>query len=224
MWMRWERHACCVVAAGALLLACQGAESPSMAPDAGGPGNGPPPDAAPEPTALKLPVTISDYFVPGGYMGDGEVSPTAITVQTTACSQPRPAMAAGDCYWFTYTPGARAWAGVYWQYPEKNWGADPGKQIEPGATRVTFHAAGATGREVIQFIAGGVNDMNLPYRDGFMATKTIALTTTLTQYQIDITAKSYGSGVLGAFAWSVGVPPDSTDPVEFYLDTIQWQK
>jgi hypothetical protein len=183
-----------------------------------------PPDAPAGSTVLRLPVTISDYFVPGGYMGDGEVSPTAIAVDTKTCRQPRPPAAAGDCYRFTYTPAAKAWAGVYWQYPEKNWGANPGKQIEAGATKVTFYAAGATGREMIEFIAGGENDMHLPYRDSFTARKTIALTTVSTQYQLDIAGTTYDSGVLGAFAWSVGVPLGSTTPVEFYLDTIRWEK
>jgi hypothetical protein len=194
-----------------------------MGPDGGDPGNGPP-DAGPPSTTLTLPVTISDYFVPGGYMGDGELSPAAITVQTATCRQPRPPSASGDCYLFTYHPGSRAWAGIYWQYPEKNWGANPGKQIEAGATKVTFYAAGTTGHEVLQFIAGGENDMHLPCHDSFTAMTSVALTTTLTQYQINLAGRTYESGVLGAFAWSLGVTPGSTSPVEFYLDTIRWEK
>ncbi|HEY0476674.1 MAG TPA: hypothetical protein VGD37_04070 [Kofleriaceae bacterium] len=223
MWTRWGRRACFLVAAGVSLLGCKPPESGEALPDARDPG-GDSPDAFPGSPVLALPLTISDYFVPGGYMGDGAISTTAIMVQTTTCRQPRPSGAAGDCYWFTYRPAVRSWAGIYWQYPEKNWGANPGKQIEAGATKVTFHAAGATGREVIQFIAGGENDVNLPYHDSFTATKTVALTTSVAQYQIDITGKSYEPGVLGAFAWSVGVPPGSTAPVEFYLDTIRWEK
>jgi hypothetical protein len=222
MWTRWTLCAWSV-AAGLSLVGCQPPGSASMVPDANDSGNGPP-DAAPVNITLTLPVTISDYFLPGGYMGDGELSPNAIMVETTTCRQPRPSRAAGDCYRFTYTPGSRAWGGVYWQYPEKNWGANPGKQIETGATKVTFYAAGTTGRETIDFIAGGENDTHLPYRDSFKALKTITLTTMLTQYQIDISTTTYDSGVLGAFAWSLGVPPGSTTPIVFYLDAIRWEK
>jgi len=174
--------------------------------------------------ALALPVTISDYFAPSGYMGDGATSPTAIVVQTMPCKQPRPPEAVGDCYHVTYKPGSAAWAGVYWQYPENNWGAIPGKQVEAGATKVTFYAAGAMGGEVIQFIAGGENDKALPYRDSFMDTNTITLSTKSMQYQIDLSGKTYASGVLGAFAWVAILPTGAAAPVEFYLDTIRWEK
>lgn len=221
---RWKRYACVVMAVGVPLVGCSPEQSASPAPDAGAlgsdPGNNPPPSGA----ALMLPVTVSDYFVPGGYMGDGEISSSAIAVEATTCRQPRPPGASGDCYRFRYTPGAKAWAGVYWQYPEKNWGANPGERLEAGATKVTFYAAGATGHESIQFIAGGENDLHLPYHDSFTAMTTVTLTTTLTQYQIDLTGRTYDPGVLGAFAWSVGVPPGSVTPVEFYLDTIRWEK
>lgn len=169
-------------------------------------------------------VTAPDYFAPSGYMGDGKISSTAIVMKTMACKEPRPAGAAGDCYHVTYTPGSMGWAGVYWQYPENNWGANPGKRVEAGATNVTFYAAGTSGGEVIQFIVGGEADMALPYRDSFKMTKAITLTTALTPYQIDLSGRTYDSGVLGAFAWTIKPPPGSRSPIAFYLDTIRWEK
>jgi hypothetical protein len=171
-----------------------------------------------------LPLTISDYFAPSGYMGDGAVSSTAIVMKTMGCKEPRPSGAAGDCYHVTYTPGTMGWAGVYWQYPENNWGANPGKNVAAGATKVTFYAAGTSGSEVLDFIAGGEGDTSLPYRDSFKAMKTVALTTTLTSYQIDISGRAYDDGVLGAFAWAVAAPVGSRSPIEFYLDTIRWEQ
>lgn len=193
-------------------------------PDAAG-SDSPPPDAPGSgTTALALPLTISDYFIPGGYMGDGETSPTAIVVNTTACKQPRPAGATGDCYRVTFTPGSKGWAGVYWQYPLKNWGANPGKKVEAGATKVTFYAAGAAGGEPLQFIAGGVNDPTLPYHDSFKVATLATLTTALAPYQIDLSGHAYDSGVLGAFAWTVAAPTGSATPIQFYLDSIRWEK
>ena len=219
MWTRRIQGVASAVMVSLMFAGCTPSEPAGMPAPGGGAG----PDAGAG-TALTLPVAISDYFTPSGYMGDGATSTTAITVQTMPCKQPRPPAAAGDCYHVTYKPGGAAWAGVYWQYPENNWGAIPGKQVESGATKVTFYAAGATGHEIIQFIAGGEKDMALPYRDSFTAANTVALSTTSVQYQISLIGKTYESGVLGAFAWTVSVPRGTTTPVEFYLDTIRWEK
>ena len=174
-------------------------------------------------TSAPLPLTLSDVFAPSGYMGDG-ATPGAIQVDTTACKTPRPAGAVGDCYKVTYTPGTLGWAGVYWQYPANNWGASPGKQIEAGATKVAFYAAGAAGGELVQFLAGGENDGTLPYHDAFKVTQNQTLTSALAPYNVDLTGHTYDSGVLGGFAWLVTAPLGSTAPIVFYLDAITWQK
>ena len=174
-------------------------------------------------TAQPLPVTVSDYYIPGGYMGDGSLPGTAITISLMNCKQPRPSGASGDCYRTTYTPGSLGWAGVYWQYPERNWGASPGKRIEAGASKVTFYAAGLNGGETLDFLAGGIDDVHLLYRDAFKVTKHVTLTTTLTHYEIDISGRTYDAGVIGAFAWTFDTHGSRT-PMEFYLDTIRWEK
>jgi hypothetical protein len=101
------------------------------------------------------------------------------------------------------------WGGVYWQYPVNNWGPLPGKNIEPGATRVTFYAAGNKGGEVVDFLAGGI--VGGPCPDFPAVHLIVSLTTTMTQYSIDLSGITYTS-VIGAFAWAAGpgltVPPD----------------
>jgi hypothetical protein len=216
-----------VIGLGVLSWGC--GSDPRVPPDQPDPGQ---PDASlpdgnqpdgPGPITSQLPVTVSDYYIPGGFMGDGVTSSTAVTISLTNCKQPRPSGATGDCYRITYTPGALLWAGVYWQYPERNWGTSPGKRIEAGASKVTFYAAGLHGGEVFDFIAGGIDDVHLAYRDSFKVTKRVTLTTALTRYEIDISGRMYDAGVIGAFAWTFDTH-GSPAPIEFYLDTIRWEK
>jgi hypothetical protein len=188
-------------------------------PDGGAP-NQPPPGNTPQ----SLPLTVSDQFFPSGFMGDGQTSSTAVVVSSSTCRQPRPAGAVGDCYRVTYTPGAQSWAGVYWQYPENNWGASPGKRVEPGANHVTFYAAGAAGGEALQLLVGGESNAKLPYQDSFKVMSAITLTTTLTPYQMDISGRNYESGVLGAFGWTLVAPTGTKAPIVFFLDSIRWEK
>ena len=222
---RWST--CSVIGVALSVLGCSPLQQPMVVPDAADTGEQPDagsqPDAPPVATVPTLPLTISDYFIPGGYMGDGEISPTAVVVATTACKQPRPGGVTGDCYRITYTPTSKGWAGVYWQYPLRNWGTMPGKQVEVGATRVTFYAAAETGGQLVDFIAGE-NDPKLPYHDSVTAKITVQLTTALTQYQIDISGQAYDSGVLGAFAWSLAAPLGSSSPITLYLDSLRWEK
>lgn len=225
MTMTWRWMVFVVVTAALPASGC-GSDpggTPSMpgdsAPDAGGSDQAPPGN-----TAQSLPLTVSDSFTPSGFMGDGQTSPAAIVVNSSACMQPRPTGAVGDCYRVTYTPGAQGWAGVYWQYPENNWGASPGKRVEAGAKRVTFYAAGAAGDETLQLLVGGESNAMLPYQDSFKVMATFTLTTALMQYQIDISGRNYDSGVLGAFGWTLVAPIGARAPIVFYLDSIRWEK
>lgn len=197
--------------------------------------NNPPPastaDAAP-PGPVAIPFLLSDEFAPSGYMGDSQADFTAITMgkDIATCKAPRSADAAGDCYTITWNPviatGApSAWVGVYWQYPANNWGAKTGKQIAPGASKVSFYAAGAAGGESLLFTVGGVNvkpvdDPPLPNKDSFTASTSATLTTSWTRYEIPLTGATYDT-VIGGFSWVA----KSTDgkPVTFYLDDLRWE-
>jgi hypothetical protein len=183
------------------------------------------------PVAVALPFAVDAYFVPTGYMGDG-LHPGAITVETSACKQPRPAGARGNCYKVTYRPqpplmpGASAWAGVYWLSPQDNWGQKPGRKIQPGATAVTFYAAGATGTESVAFRAGGVQNATFAYQDTFRVEQTFALTTNLTPYSLDLTGQVYDA-VIGGFAWMITTTDPASwapgaPPIVFYIDDIEW--
>lgn len=169
------------------------------------------PDARSVPNGVLLPLAVDDYFIPSGYMGDGETGGIA---RAETCASPRPGDARGLCHEFTWTPGALGWAGVFWQFPEGNWGAQPGLAIEPGATGVSFWAWGAEGGELVTFLAG-MSDV-----DGFSQELfDVALTTTPTRYTIALGGVAYAD-VTGGFAWvaNTALGADS----RFYLDDLQW--
>jgi hypothetical protein len=196
----------------------QGGDDSSPASEAGGGG-------------VPLPFYVSDQFVPTGFMGDSMASMSAITLahDTTTCKSPRNPGAGGDCFTATWAPQiagpSPAWAGVYWQAPANNWGALPGKAIAPGATKVSFYAAGAVGGETIQLCAGGINynasSSMLPYSDTFQAKPpAITLTTSWTAYSIPIQGAQYTT-VLGGFCWVASAA--ATESITFYIDDIQWE-
>jgi hypothetical protein len=209
------------------------------------PDNAGSPDLA-KPTA-PLPFVVSDQYYASGYMGTDQSAQSRLFLDSDPhdCLQPRMPGAQGECYtlgW--YLPSTPAWAGVYWQWPSSNWGTQPCKQVPPGATQVSFYAAGAVGGERVTFIAGGINfpnnAKNGPYGDSFTAPNVPAplpttLTTTWKRYSIPLPDVTYPNGVCGPFAWSVatadlndaGLTPvmagdASIQQVTFYVDGLVW--
>jgi hypothetical protein len=178
-------------------------EPPPGTPDAGPPASGP----------SALPFAVDDWFGPSGYMGDGE-SPGGIK-DAAVCASPRPDSWVGHCHQFTWTPGNLMWAGVFWQGPDHNWGDMPGLTIPTGATKVTFEAWGAVGGEKVNF---GVGMMAVDLFEAKL--EGVVLTTTPTEYTIDLSSASYGARVVGGFSWAAD---GSTVPVTFNVDDIRWQ-
>jgi len=188
--------------------------------------------------ATPLPFYVSDQFIPSGFMND----PNGITMSAganggAACPDraPNPVGTGGSCYVISWASTGPAWAGVYWQYPSNNWGTEPGLAIAPGAKKVTFYAKGSVGGESVTFKTGGINDPLVSsvgtYGDTFQAAApTATLTTTWTQYTIDLTGATYASGVLGGFVWVAnaasldgGVSAANNNNIKFYVDQLQWQ-
>jgi hypothetical protein len=158
-----------------------------------------------------LPFGVDELFTASGYMGDG-VTVGGIT-DVPACSA-RQGNARGRCHRFIWTPGAMGWAGIFWQFPEGNWGTQPGLAIAPGAQQVSFYAWGATGGERVSFFAGmtGVDGFSVQSPD-------VALTNVPAQFTLDLRGLTYGA-VVGPFGWTTN---GSTAPVTFFLDDIEWR-
>jgi hypothetical protein len=180
--------------------------------------------------ALALPFAVDSYFRPTGYMGDG-VTPGPVTVQAGGCKLPRPQGAKGNCYKITYKPqppeAGPAWGGVYWQYPDNNWGALPGKRIAQGATKVSFYAASESPSEMVTFRVGGIQNVGAAHQDSMKVDLVQTLTPTLTQYSVDIRGQTYDE-VLGPFAWVIMIYEPAkwavgATPIVFYLDDIHWE-
>jgi len=127
------------------------------------------------------------------------------------------------CVKIEYLPlaskGSR-WAGVYWQYPQNNWGnIDKGYDLT-GASRLIFWAKGEKGSERIQeFKIGGISG---EYSDSDSASiGPIALTAEWQQYEIDLSGKDL-SHLIGGFAWATNLDVNPEGAV-FYLDDIRFE-
>jgi hypothetical protein len=183
------------------------------------------------PMRLSLPFTVSDHFAPTGFMGDG-VAAGSITMTTdaTACAGEPAAAMAGNCYTVTYqpqpivAPAPSTWGGVYWQYPDNNWGTLPPDTVATGAQSITFYAKGKNGNESVTFQAGGITNTisaTTPYTDTFTVRQTFALTTTWTKYTLPLAGLTYSGGVLGGFAWVATAT--NANPIVFFVHGIVWQ-
>jgi hypothetical protein len=195
-------------------------------------------------TAIPLPMSVTAQFQNQGWFADDSVraafQPGSMVIkQTEATTGPcatRAPDARGKCLKIVYTPppnlmppSTGGWVGVFFlttllnDHPEltppakageANWGSEPGRNIAPGAMRISFAAAAdAAGTSVI-FKAG-------TDRDSFqLPEQTEALGTAWKTYDLSLAGQTYGSNVVGAFAW---ILKDTTKAATFYLDNIVWQ-
>lgn len=181
-----------------------------------------------EPSSLALPVVIDDYFAPSGWAGDAASGGLAVP----ECDRDREPGAEGNCHLFEYTPmppaipGSASWAGVFFQYPEGNWGEYAGLSIAPGAQRVSFLAAGASGGEIVTFRAGGIGDPNAgTCADEFDRDVTVRLSQDFQRYEIDLQDAPY-SRVISPFSWKISkvlFSGESPETISFYLDDLHWE-
>jgi hypothetical protein len=162
-----------------------------------------------EPLALPFAIDAQGW-VPSGYFGDvGGIA------HDDQCMGRDPG-ATGVCHHASWSPTASSpgFAGVFWQFPENNWGDFPGQPIAPGATTVRFQAWSDAGGEVITFGAGISEDV-----DGFnRSTGEITLTNAPTEYTVDLSGVTY-TDVSGAFFWSTA----NAGGIDFYIDDIRWE-
>lgn len=171
--------------------------------------------------SIRAPFAVSEHFAPTGWMGEASQGSIQIRIDENYTRKPRPGDTDGKCIRIAWEPRMSTWAGLYWQSPAGNWGAEPGRSVE-GATKIAFWAAGGNGSEVIEFKAGGLRTLNMPYKDSFAASlRPVRLTTGWRRYEISLKGQNLGS-VIGAFAWVVR-KADNSGSVVFYLDDIRYE-
>ncbi len=165
----------------------------------------------PKPLPKFSPRSLDSEFFPSGWMGDAEKGDAFLTISTVA-EKINGNSAVATC--FSYTRGDEGWAGVYWLYPERNWGDHPGLNLQ-GASSIKFFARGQNGGEVVEFISGGVKGEHTDkYR---VSTGRKALNTDWTAYDLTLKGKDLSS-VIGGFAWSA--PGSALNPIEFCVADV----
>jgi hypothetical protein len=95
--------------------------------------------------------------------------------------------------------GGQGWAGVYFLYPDQNWGQFPGRNLA-GATELAFWVCADHDTDA-EFLVGGLGEPRLPYSDSLSKTSTgvIGVNSTWQRHEIDLRGRDLSS-VIGGFA------------------------
>lgn len=172
-----------------------------------------------EPTTFKEPEvqTIDSDFFPSGWMGDGEDGSEYIqfTRETIdIAGKKRVAIK------INYTPGPKGWAGLYWLYPENNWGKEPGRDLT-GIKQITFLAKGIEGTEIVEFKSGGVQGEHGDTFEYTLGKK--LLSNEWKEFSIDLTGRDL-SNVVGPFAWICAASDNTNNETSFYIAEINLER
>ena len=166
---------------------------------------------APKQPLLSLPVALDTLFFPSGWMGDGRLGTKHVTLRGEAAQVDDRTAAATM---IAYTPGPDGWAGIYWQYPDRNWGDTPGRALS-GARAITFFARGANGGEVAEFKAGGIHGPK--YSDSFeKSLGKVTLQKTWRPLTLDLSQSDLTS-VIGAFAVVIASSDNRSTPITVWV-------
>lgn len=162
-------------------------------------------------------VNVPDAFYPSGWMGDWEDITLDDASTDNSHSEP-------TCIKITYSAAqsqGKGWAGIYWQYPDNNWGDKPGGHDLTGATKLTFWARGEKSGETAEFKVGGITGKYSDSIQSPVSTGVIVLSDKWQKYTIDLTGKDL-SQVIGGFCW---VTHKNQNPhgCAIYLDDLGYE-
>lgn len=159
---------------------------------------------------------INDLFIPSGYMGDYEDIILDNKYKMNVHS-------GNSCIKIQYLGNKtqnRGWAGIYWQYPENNWGDKNGKNLS-GAVRLIFWARGEIGTEVAEFKTGGIEGKVSDSMGGPYSTGKLTLSNEWKEYSIDLNGRDLNN-VIGAFCWVTSFD-DNPNGCTIYLDDMYFE-
>jgi hypothetical protein len=157
-----------------------------------------------------MPFAIDDAFASSGYMGAfWALSSEDIDSPNGAC--------AGVGHRFVFNPPPiNLWAGVAWQYPQNNWGSEPGLPIMAGGESVDFVAWSDIPGTVIDVFVG------TPNSDGFqVGLDNLELTTEPTHYSVPIAGIEYDDIVI-PFGWTISQTAGSSQRREVMISDLRW--
>jgi len=130
-----------------------------------------------------------NHFIPSGWMGDwGDIQYDAnFMIDPHGGISCTKVVYSGNC------SQGYGWAGIYWQYPENNWGDKGGAYDLRGATKLTFWVRGQNGGEKVEIKVGGINRFPYhnpykPFQDSFelLSTGIVTLDSTWNKYELDL--------------------------------------
>jgi hypothetical protein len=141
-------------------------------------------------------IRVADAFYPGGWMGDyGDIK-----LESSCSDLPdsRPA-----CVKISYSAAraqGKGWAGIYWLYPDKNWGSTPEGRDLRGAKKLLLWAKGDNGGERAEFKVGGVSGKYADSLQPALSIGPVFLSQEWQKFTIDL-EKTDLSHVIGGFCW-----------------------
>jgi hypothetical protein len=85
--------------------------------------------------------------------------------------------------------GSLGWAGVYFLYPDGNWGQFPGRNLS-GATKLSFWVCADRDTDA-EFFIGGIKDPRLAYSDSLpkISTGPVAVNSTWQRHELDLAGR-----------------------------------
>jgi hypothetical protein len=154
------------------------------------------------------------FYYPSGKMGDVE----DITIDADVSDKVQTGRSSLRINYQPKRTGGQGWAGIYFLYPDGNWGQFPGRDLS-GATKLTFWAC-ANQNMRAEFFIGGIRDPRLPYSDSLtkVSTGEVAVTSTWHRYEIDLKGRDLSS-VIGGFGLATNRDQDSSAR-SLFLDDI----
>jgi hypothetical protein len=162
-----------------------------------------------------IPQPLSNLFYPDGFMGDVK------DIQLELNSTVNP-YSGSSCIQIKYNPrGSQKWAGIYWLYPNFNWGNQPQGRNLTGAKSLVFMARGNKSGEIAEFKVGGVSER---YTESLYPAESIGvvtLTSDWKEYSIDLSNKDL-SNVFGGFCWVTNTN-QNPNGCTIYIDNISFK-
>jgi hypothetical protein len=171
--------------------------------------------------SVAYPIGLESLYVPSGWMGDAVAGEPFVSFDGDYRGMKRAGDHDGTVTRVSYSAGPAGWAGLYWQWPDGNWGESQGRSLM--ARRVAFSARGQTGGELVEFKVGGIgSDGEQPFRDSVdRSSGGIRLEPEWRRYEIQLSDQDLSS-VIGGFAWIVQANAN-VDPVVFYIDNVRFE-